>query len=625
MRLKLVADTMLRLGVINVGRAALYRALVKSGMYRLLLPVRPAHPGPFIAWTGANPRQPPLLAESTRYFCECADRLAAGESRIYSDRWVRTQIPPDWHRSALDPNASAAPRVHWSSIPDFGLAGGDVKGYWEAGRFDTLLAMTLGWVCSANPTLKHSIDAWLRSWADENPDNQGIQWKCGQEAGIRLMQLLLAVELLRKSGGGGHASPLVSIVDGHCQRIARTMLYAVAQDNNHGTSEAAALFAGGLFLVRYASDHRVARRGERWAEEGRRRLQERILRLVAEDGSFSQHSTNYHRLMLDTCSFAETWRRWFGAEGFSEQFLSRCAAATRWLAEFVDPRYGDAANLGGNDGARLFCMHSGGYRDFRPSVDWASVLFIGAAIYGSRSCKEQLSWLGFQEQEYRARSRHSVLMRDGGYAHLDTGSAHAILRLPRFVFRPAHADALHLDLWVDGLNLIRDAGTYSYNSDPESLAYYTGTRSHSTVEFDGRDQMPRISRFLFGGWLDADELRFNADELCVQASYTDWQGACHMRTVHLVSGACIVADRVSGSFHTAVVRWRMPWFDWVLDGRTLRSGSYSVTVDVDGVPFVARLVTGRESLCYSSEGPVAVLEVVVHEQAVINTRIEWVS
>jgi len=39
----------------------------------------------------------------------------------------------------------------------------------------------------------------------------------------------------------------------------------------------------------------------------------------------------------------------------------------------------------------------------------------------------------------------------------------ALLRYPRFRFRPSHADVLHVDLWVDAVNVLRDGGTFSYH------------------------------------------------------------------------------------------------------------------------------------------------------------------
>ena len=49
-----------------------------------------------------------------------------------------------------------------------------------------------------------------------------------------------------------------------------------------------------------------------------------------------------------------------------------------------------------------------------------------------------------------------------------------MLRLPTYNFRPAHADPLHFDLWSNGENILRDAGTFSYNSNPTDVNYFKG-------------------------------------------------------------------------------------------------------------------------------------------------------
>ena len=54
---------------------------------------------------------------------------------------------------------------------------------------------------------------------------------------------------------------------------------------------------------------------------------------------------------------------------------------------------------------------------------------------------------------------------------------------------------------IKGINVVRDAGTCSYNTVEPWQSYFPGTRAHSAVEFGDRDQMPRISRFLFRSWL----------------------------------------------------------------------------------------------------------------------------
>jgi hypothetical protein len=401
------------------------------------------------------------------------------------------------------------------------------------------------------------------------------------------------------------------------------MLYAVGQDNNHGTSEAAALFTIGSALARRAGPAHAGP-GRRWRDEGRRWLEDRVARLVMPDGSFSQHSTNYHRVMLDTCAFAETMRRGAGEAPFSRRLQSRLGAATRWLAALTDPLSGDAPNLGANDGARLFVLHRRPYRDFRPSVEWAARLFQVAAPAAPGS--EQLAWLGLADHPAAAAAPAArPLWADGGYARLAVPRAWALLRLPRYRFRPSHADGLHLDLWLDGAGLLADGGSFGYAAEPRWQRYFAGTESHNTVQFDGRDQMPRVSRFLFADWLACEELDVAADGTQARAAYRDAAGARHRRTVTLSPGRCRVVDEVDGFRERAVLRWRLgpaggPWTD---DGIGVANGAARIAVEASVPVGARRVVEGYESRHYAEISTLAVLEVEVRSAATLTTDISW--
>ncbi len=607
-----------------MARAALYRVLLRTGHYRRRMPLTEPLHGPFFVFPdrAVAPRRP-ALADAAAWEAK-ALRVLGGELPVFSNGWREAGFPPRWQRSLITQIDEAARARHWSVLPDFALAGGDVKGYWESSRFDGLLMLALGWLCSGRAELRDGIGRWLEDWCSENPANTGLQWKCGQETGLRLMHTLLVADLLARWGGVAPAPALTHFVRQHAERIAPTMHYAVAQDNNHGTSEAAALYVAGLFLMRHGDDAA----GRRYAALGRHWLEERVGRLVMPDGSFSQHSTNYHRLMLDTCAMAETARRAHGDAPFAAPAMTRLAAATYWLAAMTDAESGDAPNLGANDGARLFVLDASAYRDFRPSVRWAAQLFLAAA---PGRADERQAWLCMDpppRNERGMRTRGTQWLADGGYARLGPTGTHgawALLRLPQFRFRPSHADALHLDLWVGGVNRLRDGGSFSYNAEAKWLRYFSGTASHNTVQFDGRDQMPRLSRFLFGDWLEAEDITLNEAEATVSASYRDGQGARHRRSVRLEPGRCVVIDEVSGFRDKAVLRWRIApseggWqcADGVWCDARLRIAARS------SVP-IARFecVEGWESRHYDEKSPLPVLEVEVSTDATLTTEITW--
>ena len=95
----------------------------------------------------------------------------------------------------------------------------------------------------------------------------------------------------------------------------------------------------------------------------------------------------------------------------------------------------------------------------------------------------------------------------------------AILRLPSHKFRPHHADGLHLDIWQNGINYIRGSGSFSYADEIEILDQFSGTKGQSTIHFDGKNQMPRISRFLFGSWLKQKDTYHDFSDGIMQSGY----------------------------------------------------------------------------------------------------------
>jgi hypothetical protein len=515
---------------------------------------------------------------------------------------------PDWFANPFGRHGGDAAGKPWWIIPDF--AAGDIKGLWELSRFGWLLPL-VGMAVRGEEGAAERLNSRIADWCRINPPYRGPNWKCGQEASIRVMHLAAAAIILDEIALPEPA--LAELVAQHCARISPTMSYAIGQDNNHGTSEAVALFIGGLWLEA-AGDSR----GRNWAAIGRRWLDDRARTLIFEDGSFSQYSVTYHRVMLDSFALAELWRRRLGAPELGATSYARLRAASRWLRAIVDPATGDAPNIGASDGARLLPLTPSGYRDFRPSVQLATILFEEARAYDAGSWDDALTWLGVALPGHHAETMESRSHDDGGWHVLHTPRARLVMRYPRFRFRPAQADALHVDLWVDGVNLLRDAGTYSYNDPAVPDGDFAGTAYHNSVIFDGRDQMPRLGRFLFGGWILAERVVPAAGGKAA-AGYRDAHGNRHWRRVELRDDGFSCVDELAGAFAQATLRWRLPAGAWQLDRNRLHNGALSLDILIEGSEGSLALEAGREARDYHRIDPVNVLSVTVGGPCTIST------
>lgn len=620
--LLLKADTVRRLGLLNVGRVIAYRALLKAGAHPVQR-VRRKIGGQIFFRT---PEAGMVDAGSRDRFIPPShwqqDALYFG--------WHRTPLnenPPDWFENPFTGARVAHPDRPWWELSDFESGVGDIKTVWEASRFDWVLADAQRAACGQAACLAR-LNKWLSDWCVRNHCYRGPNWKCGQEASIRVMHLLLAARFLGQLDKPEPA--LVTLVEAHLARIYPTLAYAMAQDNNHGTSEAAALFMGGKWLVQHDVDA-----GSKWARSGRRWLENRAARLIEPDGGFSQHSVNYHRLMLDTLCLTELWRRWYDLPAFSKRFYERARAATDWLHAMVDPVSGDAPNLGANDGANLLPLTDADYRDYRPTVQLASLVFEKVLAYPHPGPHQaHLRWMGLETPNSADKPELDSVFHARGYIVLRHGPWKAVLRYPYYRFRPSHCDALHLDLWLGSNNLLRDAGSYSYNTEPELVNDFTGPAGHNSIQLDDRDPMPKISRFLRGAWLKAEQVSApkNGDGMqTATASYRDWLGAHHLRKIALSEDGLRVIDQVAGFRERAVLRWRLAPGQWQLDGQRgicrvqdecEGAGDREHVIEITSNVHVRRLeiVSGWESRYYLHKETGSILEAEICEPGQLITE-----
>tara|TARA_R110001583_G_scaffold169781_1_gene322974 strand:- start:7682 stop:9496 length:1815 start_codon:yes stop_codon:yes gene_type:complete len=597
--------TALGLGLPNLARVFAYQLGIKTGLNRVKNITSEIKPGNFFtSYTGLISNSP----SNTQW----------NDKHTYFGFERANLAIPNWHQSCLNSELSPSDKP-WYLISDFNNQLGDIKGVWEASRFDWVVGFSQQ-IATGDESAFIKINAWLNDWIEKNPTYYGVNWKCGQEASIRVMHLALAAFLLKQTQNTTPA--LLSLIKAHLKRISPTIMYAVAQDNNHGTSEAAALYIGGSWLLLNGDKD-----GIKWQKQGLKWLENRANKLIEEDGSFSQYSVTYHRVMLDTYSLAEAWRQKHSLSLFTERLYTKLKAATNWLFYFTDIKSGDAPNLGANDGARLIPLTATDYRDFRPCVQLASALFLDKSAYkGDGDFNIPFKWLELKIPEQSIASKAPKDFIDGGYAYLITSNAALYFNYPMFKFRPSQSDVLHIDFWLNGENIFRDGGTFSYNAGQKYIDYYGGVKSHCTVEFDSHEQMPRLSRFLLGDWLKTSikkELVVTNEEQTVTAGYKDRFGCEHTRTIKLQPCSLVIQDIISGFKAKAVLRFRLAPAAWKLVGNSIVSELCTINFSADVTIKRIELTAGFESRYYYQESEIPVLEIEVHEPGVLTTEVKF--
>lgn len=418
---------------------------------------------------------------------------------------------------------------HWTQIPDFSSEAGDIKYVWEKSRF-TFLYDLIRYDQYFREDQSELVFGEMESWIAANPINQGPNWRCSQEISLRVLNWTFALNFYKNSPNltSERFAQIINSIYWQMRHVAAHIHFSrYVVRNNHALTETLALYAVGLLYPFFPE-------GARWKKDGQRWFEEEIAYQIYQDGTFLQFSMNYHRVAVQLLTLALALAHQNG-ERWAEVVYDRARKSLHFLRACQDEVTGWLPNYGNNDGALFFPLTESHFRDFRPqlaalekAVSSATLRLTGGRASVSRSGRGRPAAEDFHTAGY-------YVLRDAGTL--------TFLRCGHYKDRPFQADNLHLDIWVDGENIMRDAGSYLYNTDERWTRYFAGTASHNTVMLGDYDQMRKGPRFIWydwikesrAGWLDSRE-----DEFVFEGQFTGFRQAgkniVHRRRVTKAAG-----------------------------------------------------------------------------------------
>ncbi len=529
----------------------LYRVGLALGVWKGLTPTPgnitlPEHYSPH---GFALPQQPAetLSPAARQQAIQLADEVVDGQFRMYG---------ADPAPIRLDPGK---PLAHWTKHHSDWHNGADIKDTWEPARFGW--AFTLGRAYHLTRDERYPA-AFLRHFYDfqtANPAHLGPNWASAQEVAFRIIAFTFSLSCYEGSASispSDRRSILESVVI-HARRIPPTLLYARAQNNNHLLLEAAGLITAARLLPAHADAARWMRMGIKWFNRA-------LHRQIDDDGEYVQHSTNYHRLMLQ----AALWIHALETPQeplLSRQSLDRLKKAVEWLANRFDTLSGGVSNLGHNDGALLLPLSGSEFGDYRPTLQAASLAFCGAPALPSGAWDELPHWLGLTCKA----PLHPI---PPGRERIGDQRTWASLRSVHYTTRPAHADLLHVDLWHSGTPILLDAGSYRYTAPEPWQNALSGAAVHNTITINGTEPMLRAGKFL---WLERAQARVitkTPEEITAQHNGYAKIGLLHQRSLSrptsdlfLVRDQLIPTGQPCSAEITYSLHWLFPDVPWHLD------------------------------------------------------------
>lgn len=419
-----------------------------------------------------------------------------GELLFYGAKWVTVK---DWHTHP-ETGYRYGQTVHWSEIPDFSAEAGDIKYVWEKGRFTFLFDLIRydhHFQFDAAETVFGEIESWIKA----NPVNQGPHWRCSQEISLRVLNWTFALQYFKNSQQltPGRLHLILNSIWRQMQHVEKNIDFSrIAVRNNHALTETLALYLVGLLYPFFPES-------EVWRLKGKRWFEEEIAYQVYDDGSYLQFSMNYHRVVVQLMTWAIGLARCNG-EKWSDMTYAKARKSLDFLMAFQNRGNGWLPNYGTNDGALFFPMSGSHFRDFRPQIGALASLLNLDPGYPEGSWDEDKWWISGRDQAVKPSGVSKVPVSgrsfdSGGYFTLSDSNTFTFIRCGSYRHRPFQADNLHLDITVDGVNILRDAGTYGYNTDSEIRDFFTGSEGHNTVKVGRFEQMTRGPRFIWTDWI----------------------------------------------------------------------------------------------------------------------------
>ncbi len=380
---------------------------------------------------------------------------------------------------------------HWSEIEDFSKQAGDIKYVWEKARF-TFIYDIIRYDYHFKKDSSKFIFAQIEDFIDKNPVNQGPNYKCSQEISLRILNWTFALffyknskrltdELFRK---------IINSTYWQLHHIYNNINFSrIAVRNNHAITETSMLYLSNL-LYPFISDTK------KWSIEGKKWLEQEIKYQIYDDGSYLQFSHNYHRVVIQMLTYVLKISE-LNKISLSKHIIEKLNKTLNFLYNHQDKVSGWLPNYGSNDGALFFPLNSNHYRDFRPQLQVFGLL-LGKNFYSNYY--EDAFWFGVENKKSEHVNIKILDFKKGGFYGFREDKTLTTVRCGKYNDRPSQADALHLDIWYNGVNVLFDPGTYKYNTEEEYIRFYNGTAGHNTLTISNNDQMLKGERFIWYYW-----------------------------------------------------------------------------------------------------------------------------
>lgn len=412
---------------------------------------------------------------------------------------------------------------------------GDARTCWEKHRHFRYALLAKAFHATRNRDYAAKLEQEQEEWSRKNPFLHGIAWTSVMEVAIRSINWMLAITFCREGQVVERMrTGVINMTDYIVRHHSR-----FSSANNHLLVEAAAIGLAG-----YAFGH------DGWKRLAVGILSEELPKQNYTDGVNRELSLHYQTFGMEAyCLMAHVMThngdsvpsQWIGMLEKQAEYVSHCVWHEQTVMEFGD-----------DDEGKIVDLHGGVWQHPSYILQFCS-LVTGRRFHSFDETAENIAWLYKKEEIEQMKSlplydnTKSRCFRTGGNTFMRDaadriliGIDHAALGFGQIAAH-GHADALSVQMMVDGKTVLADPGTYIYHCNLPMRNAFRRTVNHNTVcvlDKQGKpsDQSQMLGAFLWGKRAECslEHWASDAETDVLTASHDGYRPVIHQRTVEFL-------------------------------------------------------------------------------------------
>ena len=414
---------------------------------------------------------------------------------------------------------------------------GDARTNWEKDRhFDWALTAKAYYVTKDE---KHhdELNKKVTEWCKANPFLHGIAWTSAMEFAVRSINWMMALAFLQKGGKDNSLlrNGIINITDYLTKHYSR-----FSSANNHLLVEATAIGLAG-----YALGYKP------WQQLAIKILSEELLNQNYDDGVNKELSLHYQTFGMEAyclmmhvmrCNGEEVPVTWIDMLRKQGEYVSHCCWKEKAVMQFGD-----------DDEGKIIDLRGGDWHNFNYLQQFVSLL-TGCRFSSFENVEENIIWLFSDEEEIKDvknlplyNNKESRCFSIGGNTFLRDSSDHVLIGIDHAelgfgtIAAHGHADALSVQMMVDGKVILADPGTFIYHCNLPMRNEFRKTVNHNTIAMlddNGNpiDQSQMLGAFLWGkrAHCTLENFQTSSSVDTLTASHDGYLPFRHQRTVEFI-------------------------------------------------------------------------------------------